>query len=62
MPETSKRPKALFDHVDNGELGVKTGKGFYDYGGRSSAELSKRRDKLLINVFKKTADIVEEKI
>jgi 3-hydroxyacyl-CoA dehydrogenase len=62
MPETSKRPTALFDHVDKGELGVKTGKGFFDYGGRSPAEVSKRRDKLLIDVFRKTKDIAEEKI
>jgi 3-hydroxyacyl-CoA dehydrogenase len=62
MPETSKRPKALFDHVDKGELGVKTGKGFYDYNGRSSAELSKKRDKMLFKVFKATKDLINEKI
>lgn len=62
MPETSKRPAALFGHVDKGELGVKTGKGFYDYGGRSAAEISKKRDKLLFKVFKATRDLINEKI
>ncbi len=62
MPETSKRPKALFDHVDRGELGVKTGKGFYDYGGRSPAEISKKRDQMLFKVFKATKDMITEKI
>lgn len=62
MPETSKRPKALFDHVDKGELGVKTGKGFYDYGGRSAAEVSRKRDKMLFKVFKATKDLIDEKI
>lgn len=62
MPETSKRPKALFDHVDKGELGVKTGKGFFDYGGRSVAEVSKKRDKMLFKVFKATKDMINEKI
>jgi len=62
MPETSKRPTALFDHVEKGELGVKTGKGFFDYGGRSTTELSKERDKKLIEVFKATGHMIKEKI
>jgi 3-hydroxyacyl-CoA dehydrogenase len=62
MPETSKRPKALFDHVDKGELGVKTGKGFYDYEGRTPAELSKKRDKMLFKVFKATKELINDKI
>jgi 3-hydroxyacyl-CoA dehydrogenase len=62
MPETSKRPKALFDHVDKGELGVKTGKGFYDYEGRDPVEVSKRRDELLYKIFDLTKDVVKEKI
>lgn len=62
MPETSKRPKALFDHVDKGELGVKTGKGFFDYGGRSAAELSRARDKKLIEVFRATSHMIKDKV
>lgn len=62
MPETSKRPTALFDHVDKGELGVKSGKGFYDYEGRTPAELAKKRDKMLFKVFKATKDMIEETI
>ncbi|MFA9422085.1 MAG: 3-hydroxyacyl-CoA dehydrogenase family protein [Sedimentibacter sp.] len=62
MPETSNRPKVLFDHVDKGELGVKSGKGFYDYEGRSAVEISKKRDKMLFKVFKVTKDLINEKI
>lgn len=62
MPETSKRPKSLFDHVDRGELGVKTGKGFFDYGGRSYADVCKKRDKILFKVLKATKDLINEKI
>jgi 3-hydroxyacyl-CoA dehydrogenase len=62
MPETSERPKALFDHVDKGELGVKTGKGFFDYEGRDSVEVSKRRDELLYQIFDLIKDVVKEKI
>lgn len=62
MPETSKHPTALFSHVDKGELGVKTGKGFFDYGGRSAAEVSRERDKKLIEVLRTTGHMIKEKI
>ncbi|MDR3589086.1 MAG: 3-hydroxyacyl-CoA dehydrogenase family protein [Negativicutes bacterium] len=62
MPETSKRPQVLFDHVDKGELGAKTGKGFFDYGERSYAELCKKRDKMLFQVLKATKHLINEKI
>lgn len=62
MPETSKRPASLFDRVDKGELGVKTGKGFYDYSGRSTEEINKKRDKMLFRVFKATQDLINEQI
>ena len=62
MPETSKHPKALFDHVEKGELGVKTGRGFYDYDGRSPAELSQKRDRMLLRVFRNTQDMIRATI
>jgi len=43
-------PRELIGRVQAGELGVKTGKGFYDYGQRSTQELSQRRDALLWDV------------
>ena len=62
IPEIGKRPRALFDHVDKGELGVKTGKGFFDYSGRTPAEIAKKRDKMLFKVFSVAKDIMREKI
>ena len=62
IPELEKRPKALFSHVDKGELGVKTGKGFYDYRGRTPSEVSKERDKKLLKVFKATKELLNEQI
>ena len=62
MPPVDPHPKALFDHVDNGELGVKTGKGFYDYGGRTPQEVSVERDRLLLRIFEKNKDIINTQL
>ena len=62
MPPVDPHPKALFDHVDKGELGVKTGKGFYDYGGRSPQEVSAERDRLLLRIFEANKDIINTQL
>ena len=38
----------ISDKVKKGELGVKTGKGHYDYGGRSEIEILRKRDILFL--------------
>lgn len=62
MPPTSKHPECLFSKVERGDLGVKTGKGFYDYGGRSVQELCKIRDERLIDVLKAAGDLIDKQI
>lgn len=62
IPEVSERPAILFDHYDKGELGVKTGKGFFDYSGRDKNEVFKERDKRLIEVLKATEHLIDKQV
>ncbi len=45
-------PKSLFRLVEQGDLGVKTGKGFYDYQGKELEEILKERDSGLLKILK----------
>jgi 3-hydroxybutyryl-CoA dehydrogenase len=45
------------EKVDKGELGVKTSKGLYDYGGRSEKEILAERDKLYMKMLEDLEDM-----
>ena len=53
MPEHGDdMPHVLEEHVEHGELGIKTGHGFYDYAGMDIEVLKQKRDKQLFEIFR----------
>jgi 3-hydroxyacyl-CoA dehydrogenase len=51
-PNITEMPEVLKTMESNNELGLKTGKGFYDYSGKDKQELLAKRDKQLFEIFK----------
>jgi 3-hydroxybutyryl-CoA dehydrogenase len=52
LPPEVDMPSTLAEHIEKGELGLKTGKGFYDYAGVDKQQLLAKRDKQLFEIFK----------
>ena len=63
MPENGDDlPKVLEELVDAGHLGVKSGKGFYDYEGVDMSALKAKRDKQLFEVFRVAKKFMDDPV
>jgi 3-hydroxybutyryl-CoA dehydrogenase len=60
-PPIENRPRALQSRIDRGDLGVKAGKGFYDYGDKPLAQICQERDQLLLRVMQNLKFCLEKK-
>jgi 3-hydroxybutyryl-CoA dehydrogenase len=50
-PPRDDAPRSLVERVERGDLGVTTGKGFFDYGGRELEDVLSERDDALLRAF-----------
>ncbi|MCL2124611.1 MAG: 3-hydroxyacyl-CoA dehydrogenase family protein [Oscillospiraceae bacterium] len=62
MPPEVDMPKTLQEHLDKGELGFKTGKGFYDYSDVDKQALTVKRDKQLFEVYKLAMKFMDDPV
>ncbi len=56
------QPKSLKELMDRGELGVKSGKGFFDYSDRPLEQVLHERDAEMIRVFEAVKDLIYKRI
>lgn len=61
-PPIDNAPACLVERVKNGDLGVKSGRGFFDYGGRKLEEILKDRDIELLDVLSQSKHRMTKRI
>jgi 3-hydroxybutyryl-CoA dehydrogenase len=56
------QPRSLVELMERGDLGVKTGKGFFDYTDRPLEQVLKERDAAMIRVFEDVKDLIYKRV
>jgi 3-hydroxybutyryl-CoA dehydrogenase len=61
-PPIDNDPRTLRELMERGDLGVKTGKGFFDYSDRPLEQVLRERDMALIKVFADVKELIYKQI
>ena len=61
-PPIDDSPRSLAEHVERGELGVKSGKGFFDYSDRDLEDVLRGRDDALLKVFDAAKHLISTRV
>lgn len=56
------QPRVLTELVERGDLGVKSGRGFFDYDGEELVDVLRRRDERLLRVFAELRDLIQQRV
>lgn len=62
MPEPVDMPRTLAEHIEKGELGIRSGKGFYDYSGMDMNEVLAKRDRQLFEAFRLSKKLMDDPV
>ena len=61
-PQWDHVPQVLQEKIDAGDLGIKTGKGFYDFTGKDIEAVKAKRDKQLFEIFRVTKKFMDDPV
>jgi 3-hydroxybutyryl-CoA dehydrogenase len=61
-PAREDAPRSLVDRIERGDLGVKSGRGFFDYSGRDLEDVLSERDDALIKAFAAAGELAREAV
>lgn len=61
-PPVENSPKSLAEKVARGDLGVKSGKGFFDYGDHPLVDVLRTRDARLLEVLNRVGDLIYQRV
>lgn len=61
-PAQDDAPRSLVERVERGDLGVKSGRGFFDYGARDLEDVLAERDDALIRAFAAAGELAGQEV